>query len=242
VAPSAARAGTYRAPPLVSGRGGMILQLRRQGLFVDRSRLDRLREEFEQRHCLHLPNLLEPALARAIVDALDHGAFAEYVHEGIGTELVAAPGVATGVLELLANDPELFSTICAITGCGPIGCFHGRVYRMLSESGHYDSWHSDEGMDRLITMSINLSPEAYAGGRLQIRKKESTSLLGEIANVGLGDGIVFRISPALTHRVTNVEGPGAKTAYAGWFRSRPSFREMVRARAARARSVASLRP
>lgn len=168
-----------------------------------------------------------------MVAALERGAFADYAHDGIGTELVAKPGLATGVLELLANDPELFAAVRALTGCGPIGCFHGRVYRMVPGSGHYDTWHSDEGLDRMITMSINLSPEPYKGGTLQMREKRSTSLLHEIANTGLGDAIVFRIAPTLTHRVTNVEGRLPKTAYAGWFRSGPSYRELVRERSAR---------
>ncbi len=218
--------------------GRVIVQLRRHGLFVDRARLAALREEFERRHCVHLPNLLEPELARSIVGTLERGAFAEYVHDGIGTELVAKRGLVTGVLELLANDPELFSTVRALTGCAPIGCFQGRVYRMQPSSGHYDSWHSDEGMDRLITMSINLSPQPYSGGLLQIKEKGSASVLREIANVGLGDGIMFRIAKTLTHRVTEVDGTLAKTAYAGWFRSRPSYRDMVRERTVRSRSTA----
>ena len=215
----------------------MIVQLRHRGLFVDRAALDDLRAEFDARHCVLLKNLLEPSLARSMVAALERGAFADYAHDGIGTELVAKPGLATGVLELLANDPELFATIRSLTGCGPIGCFHGRVYRMVPGSGHYDSWHSDEGLDRLITMSINLSPAPYEGGILQLREKTSTHLVHEVANIGLGDGIIFRIAPALTHRVTNVEGGLAKTAYAGWFRSRPSYRELVRERMARARAT-----
>src|SRR6185503_13537630 len=121
------------------------------------------RAEFDARHCIRLPNLLEPALARSVLDALDRATFVDYSHEGIGTELCARPGLATGVLELLANDPQLFAAVRALTGCGPIGCYHGRVYRMVPGSGHYDSWHTDVWNDRLITMSINLSPEPYAG-------------------------------------------------------------------------------
>jgi 2-oxoglutarate-Fe(II)-dependent oxygenase superfamily protein len=218
----------------------MIIQLRHRGLFVDRAALEQLRADFDSHHCVHLKNLLEPSLARTMVAALDRGTFADRTHDGIGTELVAESGLATGVLELLANDPQLFEAVHMLTGCGPIGCFEGRVYRMVPSSGHSDSWHSDRGMDRLIAMSINLSPEKYEGGLLQIREQTAGEVLSEVANVGLGDGIVFRISPLLTHRVTNVEGSHAKTAYAGWFRSRPSFRELLRDRNARARAAHSI--
>ncbi len=216
----------------------MIVQLRNQGLFVaDPAAIANARAEFDARHCIRLPNLLEPALARSVLDALDRATFVDYSHEGIGTELCARPGLATGVLELLANDPQLFAAVRALTGCGPIGCYHGRVYRMVPGSGHYDSWHSDEGFDRLITMSINLSPEPYEGGLLQMREKSSPHLLHEVANLGVGDAILFRIAPTLTHRVTTVEGRLPKTAYAGWFRSKPDYRDLVRARNERINSA-----
>jgi hypothetical protein len=208
-------------------------------LFVDRDALERARLEFERRHCVLLNELLAPDLARTLVSALERATFEEYAHDQIGTELVAKPNLATGVLELLANDPELFAAIRTLTGCGPIGCFHGRVYRMVPSSGHYDSWHSDEGFDRLITMSINLSAEPYTGGLLQLREKASSQLLHEVANIRLGDAIVFRIAPTLTHRVTEVAGTAPKTAYAGWFRTRPSYRALVEKRVARARASRS---
>src|SRR5262245_45998072 len=141
-APAADHASVAR--PSIEDVDGMIFQLRHRGLFVaDEATLERARAEFECRNCLHVPNLLEPQLARVMVAALERGNFADYSHEGIGTELVAKPGLATGVLELLANDPQLFEAVRTVTGCGPIGCFHGRVYRMVPGSGHYDSWHSD---------------------------------------------------------------------------------------------------
>lgn len=212
----------------------MIVQLRRDRLIVaDVQTIEKTRAEFEIRHCILLPTFLDSGLARSLLAALDQTSFSEHLHHGIGTELVARPTLAAGALELLANDPQLFATIRALTGCGPIGCFQGRVYRMVPGSGHYDSWHSDNGEDRLIAMSINLSPESYAGGILQIREKASPRPLHEAANTGFGDAIVFRIAATLTHRVTNVEGRLAKTAYAGWFRSQPMYRELLAERQAR---------
>ena len=208
-----------------------VLQLGHRGLLVaDKARLQRVRAEFDACHCVLLPGLLETGLARSVVEALERGAFTEYTHEGIGNELCAQPGTATGVLELLANDPEFFAAVRGVTGCGPIGLFHGRVYRMIPGGGHYDSWHSDQGLDRLVAMSVNLSQAPYAGGILQIRENESSRILHEVANVGFGDAILFRIGPTLTHRVTGVEGLVPKTAYAGWFRSRPFYRNLVRER------------
>jgi hypothetical protein len=213
---------------------GPILQLRRHGLVAsDSARLEQVRAMFDEHHCVRLPNLLEPDLARSVIAALDRGLFRDFTHDGIGTEECAIPGLGTGVLELLANDPEFFAAVRVLTGCGPIGLFHGRVYRMVPGEGHYDSWHSDEGYDRLVAMSINLSPAPYSGGILQIRESPSGSIVHEVANTGFGDAIIFRIGPKLTHRVTTVDGSIAKLAYAGWFRSRPFYRDLVRERAER---------
>jgi hypothetical protein len=79
-------------------------------------------------------------------------------------------------------------------------------------------------------LSINLSKEIYSGGILQIREWESQRIIQEAANVGFGDGILFRLADSLEHRVTDVEGRVPKTAFAGWFRSQPDFLSMVKSR------------
>jgi hypothetical protein len=145
-------------------------------------------------------------------------------------ELCAERGLATTVLELVANDPKFFDVVSAITGCGSIGSFVGRIYRMVPGQGHYDSWHSDVGRDRMVAMSINLSTQPYRGGLLQMRRADSNDVFYEVANLGVGDALMFRVDPSLLHRVTDVVGSVPKTAYAGWFRSRPSYRDLLRTR------------
>jgi len=66
-------------------------------------------------------------------------------------------------------------------------------------------------------MSINLSPQVYDGGSLQIKHCDSDEILQEIHNTGLGDALLFRISGHLVHRVLGVKGDIPKTAFAGWF-------------------------
>jgi hypothetical protein len=72
-------------------------------------------------------------------------------------------------------------------------------------------------------MSINLSLEEYQGGELQIRETRSGKIVSEIANTGLGDAVLFPISPELEHRVLPVRGDRAKIAFAGWFRAEPGL-------------------
>ncbi|MEO6060810.1 MAG: 2OG-Fe(II) oxygenase, partial [Thermoflexales bacterium] len=104
----------------------------------------------------------------------------------------------------------------------------GRVYRMAPGEGHFDSWHGDVGQGRQIALSINLGSADYEGGLLQLARSDSDSsdLLAEIANTGAGDALVFRIAPWLRHRVTDIAGTVAKTAYAGWFRTYPDFQTL----------------
>ena len=153
-----------------------------------------------------LAAVIEPDFLRVVADALDRGEFYTRIHEGIGSELCASPSPLTGALELAFNDPVLFALIDELTGCGAIGCFEGRVYRMVPGEEHHDSWHSDVGEDRLVALSVNLGREPADGGLLQIRRADSPSLVAEVENRTPGDAVLFRIDPAYRHRV----GPVAR--------------------------------
>jgi hypothetical protein len=101
------------------------------------------------------------------------------------------------------------------------------VYR-LTPGVHDDSWHDDlSGSHRMIALSLNLSAAAYSGGTLQIRDRSSGEIVHEAANTGVGDAVLFRISPQLEHRVSRVDGAVARTAYAGWFQTEPAFRSVM---------------
>jgi hypothetical protein len=103
---------------------------------------------------------------------------------------------------------------------------------------HFDSWHSDPGKppNRLVGMSINLSPHPYAGGVFPLRNEATGQRLCELPNTGLGDAICFRISPSLKRMVTKVVSTETRVAFAGWFLSGDAdFYSMVR----RARAVTS---
>ena len=182
---------------------------------------------------LKLLGFVDPPLLALLLDAADGAEFRERTHHGIGVELCAAPGLLSGTLELACNDPALFSAIDALTGCGSIGCFEGRVYRLAPSTGHYDSWHSDVGQDRLVAMSVNLGREPFEGGLLQIRKADSDAILSEVANPVTGDAVIFRIHADYRHRVGTVTGRQPRTAWAGWFRAQPDFAALLRQRLGR---------
>ena len=189
-----------------------------------------MRRQFESRGFLKLPALVAPTLVASLVDELDRTVFYERTHAGIGVELCATPGRVTGALEFLMNDSPLLEAISEITGCGRIGCFEGRVYRLVPGTRHHDSWHSDAGEERLIGLSLNLGRERFEGGALEIRRADQAGVISEIENRVMGDAVLFRIDPAFRHRVQAVEGSVGRTAYAGWFRTRPLFRELLAAK------------
>lgn len=207
-----------------------MVQLTRSGTAVSASAedLEQLHRQFDRLHCIPLPSLLEPGLLRVIQRQIDTATFNQKTHEGLSVELCMADNTALHLLHFLTHDPRLFEIIQQITGCGRIGCFDGRVYRMVPGSQHYDSWHDDMSEHRMIGMSINLSRNIYSGGIFQMRNRDSLQTIYETANTGFGDGIIFRLSSQLQHRITEVEGSVPKTAFAGWFLSEPDFNAALR--------------
>ena len=163
-------------------------------------------------------------------EQLAGGGFSERVHEGINSnkELCLCDNRTLALLHVLLNNRELRRLVEQVTGCGCIGSFQGRVYRVIPGQGHHDAWHNDLGEQRLLALSLNLSAEPYQGGVLQIRERASQRIVYEIANIGCGDAIVFRLDKKLQHRITEVEGVWHKTAFAGWFRAGPDYLATLR--------------
>src|SRR5919204_2742272 len=102
--------------------------------------LTRLRDEFTSRHCVLLPSLLEPALADTIAAQIESSSFYRREHEGIGVEDCMEPNATLAWLMLLVNDNRMRDVVRAITRCGPIGSFDGRVYRLEPPTQHQHPW------------------------------------------------------------------------------------------------------
>jgi hypothetical protein len=188
----------------------------------------RRQHQFEERHFLQLPGLLSPELLSVVMPRLACAVFSETTYEAVGTDLrMAENGVLEG-LHLAVNDAPFLSIIETLTGCRPLRVFAGRVYRMTASAGHTTAWHDDVlSPNRRVGLSVNLSAHPYGGGVFQLRRTADERLLGEVHNLGLGDAVLFRLSPQLQHRVTDVTGEHAKTAFAGWFRPDTSYRDAL---------------
>ena len=179
--------------------------------------VDTLRDEFLATHSTRLPALLDAALTQKVLEGMGRGTWMSNEHEGLAREVILDDVRTLDLLHFVANTPAFLTLIRDITGCHAITRFEGRVYRMIPGTDHHDSWHDDEGEHRLIGMSLNLGSRPYVGGTFQLREKSERAALRELPNTRPGDAILFRISDALTHRVTRVEGTEPKTAFAGWF-------------------------
>jgi hypothetical protein len=188
------------------------------------------RARFERNAYLKVSGLLDGAFLAELIDAVDRAALSERVHPGIGVELCLPACALTTALELVSNDRELFDLIDELTGCGPFGCFDGRVYQLVPGEGHYDSWHGDVGQDRRVAMSVNVGRQSFDGGVLQIRDVGTPDMVREVSNPSPGDGVIFRIDPRYEHRVSPIDGAVARTAYAGWFCTSPDFQALFAAR------------
>jgi hypothetical protein len=190
------------------------------------------RDHFEQHDWIRFPGILGPELWNMLQPLLAASNLEGSIYQDLN--------VSDSALLLLLNNAQLFKTIEQITGCGHIGCFRGRTYRIVP-GATYDAlltddqtaheiltgWHTDLSGTKLVAITINLNTEPYQGGVLSIREAKTKRLLCELTNFGFGDAIVFRIDERLEHRVSEVVGTVAKTAFSGWFESEPDYRTLL---------------
>lgn len=198
-----------------------MIQLTKNGL-TGNANFEEWAFEFGQSHAFRLPRLLHPDFIKMISSRLEHCSWTTQDDGTIAKEALPSDLAPASVLNFAANTPEFLDLIRRITNQPEIKLFGGRVYRMTPRADHFDSWHADVGtshQDRLVGMSINLSPRPYQGGVFRLRDEASQEILCELPNTGEGDAIFFRISPGLKHMVTPLAGTAPKTAFAGWFRS-----------------------
>jgi 2OG-Fe(II) oxygenase superfamily len=190
---------------------------------------------FDREHALHLPGLLDRELQSIVMSELERAEFSPRGY-GVGWELTMAPNRVCDVFHFLLNQRDIFSWVRDLAGCAPIGCFLGRGYQMLPGE-HSFAWHDDLADDsaqesgRMAALSINLSPEAFCGGQLQIRERKSKQIVFRAPPLAWGDGLLFRIAGSIEHCVTPVEGTNPKTAFVGWFQKRPRFFAQLRSQA-----------
>ena len=211
----------------------MIAHVTRQGVAIGGADdLDRARVAMQRDCCVLMPGFLSSDLLAWFQERIAGATFTTRVHHLVDpppVDLEMQSDAILSRLHFLVNDRRLFRLVEWLTGCDRIGCFLGTVYQMIPGQGHYDAWHHDVDDSRMVTLSVNLSREMYEGGVLQIMDWAEQRLIHEVANTGPGDAILFPISLAWRHRLTEVTGATPKIAFAGWFEREPRYGERFRA-------------
>jgi hypothetical protein len=213
------------------------IQITRSGAVANATpdALQELQRHFAKSHCILLPSLIDPGILEIVLERISKGQFATHQYKHVGTESRLPDDSSVSTLDFLMNVPAFLKLMERVTSCAPIALFSGRIYRMAPDEGHHFDWHADmeTGDPRLLALSLNLSPEPFEGGELEMRETETKRVIHRVRNTGLGDAIVFRVAAFLEHRVAPVRGTVPKTAYTGWFRPRSSdypadFHNLVR--------------
>jgi len=181
--------------------------------------LEEAREHFAQRHHLHLKGFLAPDLCALITAGIERAEYTPFRHATGAVDFAMAEGPELDALHFSLSDPGLIRVVERLSGRAPLTSLHGRVYRMV-EGPHFDEWHDDLDGNRQVAITVNLGGP-YAGGHLLMREYPSGASVFDIHNAGVGDAILFEIGENLEHTITQVTGPIPKTAFAGWFCTRP---------------------
>ncbi len=192
---------------------------------VDDAELEGLRDSFQRSGYVKLPRILAPELARDVYERAVAKGFEDVDHEGIGRELMTRDTSAYHLLALMLNAREMIDFVSRVTR-KPVAVFWGRIYRLASSGGYSQGWHSDDVEERVAAISINLG-EPFEGARLRIREVATERALAEVENTVRGDAVLFRIAPEIEHCNTAIVGDVPKTACAGFFQSRGTFRETL---------------
>ncbi len=200
-----------------------LVQVTKRGVELRASATDlqNLSHQFQAQKWVRLSGFFDHELLELLQRKIEESEFL-VVDRVVGMELRPIDNTAYLSAELLLNTPKLFRLMEVITGCARIASFAGRIYRRPPGGDYFNRWHTDindEG--RVIALSVNLSTDSFSGGATEIRLDKSREVIARISNPVPGDAIIFPIDESLHHRVGRVEGGSAKTALAGWFKSKP---------------------
>lgn len=194
----------------------------------DINQLARLRDEFNEKHCVLIRQFLEPALLEYLLRQISKSRFITKLEMNDDDEFGKVLFIPTDepvlfIFNMIMNNQALFRTVEEVTGCQKIGNFFGRIHSSEPDSNHRIAWHGDNTDTRLLGVTVNLGIDNFSGGKFQLREKDSEKIVCEIGQTQAGDAFIFRIDPNLQHRLTVVESGGRRTVGVGWFRAEPAW-------------------
>jgi len=207
------------ARAVAADAGSSLVQWSASGVALRRGgELAALVRQFEERHFVKLVGLVEPTLLADARTGIGAATFVPLSHGDAGRDHYMIGNPVLFAFQALVHTRaflDLVEEICDFRR-GSLKGFVGRVYQKVP-GHHHDPWHSDVGQCRVAALSLNLGEHDYEGGDLELREAATHTPLERVVNRGAGDGVIFRVHPALQHRIGPMTGTTPKTAFAGWF-------------------------
>ena len=192
--------------------------------------------EFARRHCVVFRDFVDASILERVPRMLETSRFFAFRHKASAREVLMYDTEPLACMFFfLVNQPRLFEAMTEFTGCEmPIRYFIGRFRKQLP-GGEGFRWHSDRDRkrERLVGLSINLSPEPFVGGGFRIRNKETGEVLRTVtaSRFRFGDACLFRIHDSLEHMLSVVRGGPPRYNYVGWFTGARDYRKVLREKA-----------
>jgi hypothetical protein len=185
----------------------------------DLRKTDDLRQRFEQKHVLILPDLLDADFIFLLKPLLAGASFVTQPVPQFGERSVEAPPSIIGkAITAAFKRPHVMRFLEDLTRCGPLTGVQGEFASYSPGRAHELSWHDDRNEPgRRLAITVNLSDRHYDGGTFELRKKNSDQIPFRFTHRMVGTALVFRVGHDLEHRVEPVTAGGPRHVYAGWF-------------------------
>ena len=206
-----------------------MITIEKNRVNVDKTQLNDYQTAFKNNHVFVLPKFFGDSLKTWIQSFLEKASWHTKTYtrpntsQSFGHEYqLDLDNKLYKILKFYLNHPKIIETVRQITQLETIKSFEGRIFKFEGDNKCFGNWHTDIGPtmpDRLVGISLNLSPMPYNGGLFKLRTIKTQQLHKIVKHETWGGVHFFRIDPTLEHCITAVEGIHPRIAYAGWFLS-----------------------
>lgn len=184
---------------------------------LDPAQVDRARALFAERHALLLPEAFDPVLLASVMALCRTTAFETERVGTIGWRTIEAGDRVGRALRFVLERDAFLRWVETVTGCAGLTNVSGVLAEMLPGTDHVLGWHDDcNDATRRLALIVHLSDASFDGGRFELARKSEDRPIATAGYLPPGSILLFRVDPALRHRVTAVEGVRVRRVFAGW--------------------------
>ncbi|HEX7848261.1 MAG TPA: 2OG-Fe(II) oxygenase [Sphingomonas sp.] len=184
---------------------------------LDTAQVDRARTLFAEHYALLLPAAFDPMLLASIMALCRATAFETERVGTIGWRTIEAEDRVGRALRFVLERDAFLRWVETVTGCAGLTNVSGVLAEMLPGTDHVLGWHDDcNDATRRLALIVHLSDAPFEGGRFELTRKSEQRPIATAGYLSPGSILLFRVDPALRHRVTAVEGDRVRRVFAGW--------------------------